>query len=535
MMTRLRAWPRRRRADALLLGLLAVWGLAPLVVLAVHAVRFDERLTGADGIVAGDQLQYLAWVTDAGRHLLAGNLFTLPPGARVYAHPLFTLSGVLRWLGLPLVVAYWVWKPVAVLGLFAGAYAWARRLLGTDRGTSGAALVLSLFLFTPLAGLAAWSSGAFGSAHDGLLAVAAEMFPAGGLWGYLPTALAIGLTPLVLLAVERHLDRDRRTPSPRALEPRPRPGPSQLHPLALAAGGGLVISWLHPWQGIVLSLLLIALGVGGGARLRRAVLAPLLASVAPLGYYLLLGRLDASWRLASRNDVVPHPPLLALLLAVLPLAPIALAGLRRPGPTLSERALILWLAAIAVCYAALGTYPSHALEGASLPLAVLLVRGWRALRCPAAIGLVAIALCTLPGMAYLVKSFFDVERGASQQYYLTAAEARALDWVARDAPPGGVLARTIFAVGVPAQTDRAVWAGHEFWTRDYPARSSAVDALLGGRLGAGQAQALVALSRARLIVVDCGVSTNLEPLLAPLLRAVHRFGCATVYVVRQSA
>ncbi len=35
------------------------------------------------------------------------------------------------------------------------------------------------------------------------------------------------------------------------------------------------------------------------------------------------------------------------------------------------------------------------------------------------------------------------------------------------------MARTMFAVGVPAETGRAVWVGHQFWSRDYAARRAA--------------------------------------------------------------
>src|SRR5947209_17817972 len=92
--------PGRGRHGALdwaALGVLLAWGVAPMAVMIVHALSTHLRLTGADGTIAADQLQYLAWVRDASSHGLAGDLFTLPPSAHVFLHPLFTLSGLLAW------------------------------------------------------------------------------------------------------------------------------------------------------------------------------------------------------------------------------------------------------------------------------------------------------------------------------------------------------------------------------------------------------------------------------------------------------
>src|SRR5207302_1770423 len=75
------------------------------------------------------------------------------------------------------------------------------------------------------------------------------------------------------------------------------------------------------------------------------------------------------------------------------------------------------------------------------------------------------------------------------QYYLPPSDARALDWVDRKAPAGGVLAPTPFAAVVPSQTGRAVWVGHGYWSRDYPVQSREVDRLFGGRLAAAPARA----------------------------------------------
>ena len=46
-------------------------------------------LSGADGLLAADQLQYFAWIREASHHLLIGNRFDLAPGARSFLHPGF--------------------------------------------------------------------------------------------------------------------------------------------------------------------------------------------------------------------------------------------------------------------------------------------------------------------------------------------------------------------------------------------------------------------------------------------------------------
>ena len=144
----------------------------------------------------------------------------------MFAHPVFTLSGALRWLGVPVAVAYWVWKPVAVGVLFAGAAALAGRLLPGERRAQAAAVALALFSFTPIAALAGWAELGSAAGREDLIPSAWELFAAGSLWGYMPTAIAVGLMPAVVLAVERALDparRAARTGRPAGMPPGPAP------------------------------------------------------------------------------------------------------------------------------------------------------------------------------------------------------------------------------------------------------------------------------------------------------------------------
>ena len=120
------------------------------------------------------------------------------------------------------------------------------------------------------------------------------------------------------------------------------------------------------------------------------------------------------------------------------------------------------------------------------------------------------------------------------QYYLPQSDARALRWIDTQAPPGGVLAPTPFAVVVPAQTGRAVWVGHGYWSRDYEARAREVDRLFGDRMSRAQARRFVTSTGAAILVSDCKHPRDLTRALAPLLGTVHRFGCARVYVLLRS-
>jgi len=508
-----------RASRLALLALLAVWALAPIAALVAHAISTGDRLTGADGVVAGDQLQYLAWARDAGSHGLAGNLFDLTPSVRDYLQPLFTITGALWRVGLPMAAAYWLWKPVAVAVLFAGTAAWAARLAPQDARGRWAIIALGLFLFTPLAAIYGWAALGPPSLHDNLPALAGELFSAGELWGYLPTAIAIGLMPVVLLACERAIGHDRRR--------------GERHCTALAGAAALLIAWLHPWQGVTLILLLAGLGIWSTWAERRVLVWPLLGAAIPLLYYLLLDRLDPAWKLAAHNDVVARLPALALLAGLAPILILAAVGLRRPGRDMIERALLLWVVAVFATYFLVSAFPSHAFEGLSLPLSVLAVRGARRLRLPTIAGVLLVAAVTVPGILYEARAFKRIAASSAQQFYLSPSDARALDWIADEAPPGPVLARTIIAVGVPSQTDRSVWVGHEFWSRDYRIRAALADDVFDGGLTPALTRLVVLRSGVRLVLSDCGARRDPGPAIAPIVRSERRFGCATVYVIRR--
>jgi hypothetical protein len=337
----------------------------------------------------------------------------------------------------------------------------------------------------------------------------------------MPTAIAIGLMPAVVLAAERALDPGRRAP-----------GRGAGWYAAWGAAAGAVMSWLHPWQGVIMLLVLAGLAAwpGGPGPHRRAVLlAPAAGLTLPLAYYAGLARWDSAWHLSRELNDVAAPPLWAVVLALAPLAVPALAGLRTPGTQVAERALILWPTAALACLVALTAYPVHALGGLSLPLAILAVRGWRRLCLPALAGAAAVALITVPGTVYWAREFRRVAADRhNQQLYLSADEDDALDWVSRG-PGGGVLAPPRLGEIVPEQTGRHTWVGHPSWTRDYGLRVSRATALFAGRMPARAARAFVRATGARVIVADCDSRADLAALLGPAIAATRRFGCVAVY------
>ncbi len=511
----------RRRLDAVEAGSLAALAALAFAVLAGLVLRVWLRggvVTGADGFLVADPLQYLDWARQAGEHGLIENRHDLAGGPRAFLHPGLAISGLLHRLGAGPAVAYLAWKPVAVLVLFAGAVAWMRRVVPRidDRRL---ALVLALFACSPVAAVVAWAT--VGDAADKLTMdfVTGELWLGSYLWGYSFTAIAVGLMPATLLAYER-----RR--------------------LGLAAAAGLLCAWLQPWQGATLALVLVAAEVVGVIRRRRRpaaaardLLLPLAAIAAPLVFYLLLSLLDHSWELAGRVNDLPRWPWWALALGLLPLALPAAFAYRLPAPAFADVALRAWpVAGLAVYLQPFGTFPFHALQGLSIPLAalaVLALRSWLGARPVRPLGAAAIvlALCAV-GTAYRVAELADAVRLARQPFLLEPDERDALRYLDAVREPGGVLAPVYSGIVVPAYTGRETWVGAGSWTPDQPRRAEQAEALFAGRLDAAAAEALVRRSGARFLLSDCHGRADVAALVAAVAEPPRRFGCATVWRVR---
>ncbi|MDQ6729754.1 MAG: hypothetical protein M3022_05535 [Actinomycetota bacterium] len=524
---------RASGAEIAVLALLTGWAMFPLVLLLLRAAQLHaiftgaDGLIGADGVLGADQLQYLAWARDAGSHVLASDLFTFAPSGHVYLEPLFLVSGLLGRLGLSLSLAYLLWKPVAILALLIAAAGWSRRFFAAGVGARAAAVTLALFLCTPLASLYSWTQVGGGPFRFSLYLLGDELLAAGKLWGYLPSALGLALVPTALLAVER------------AIEPRGfGPATQRARSIGDAPGAWLTAvlaslgaAWLHPWQGIMLIVVYVGLAVwrrlGGALMLGLAAVGAAL----PLGYYYVLSHGDPAWQLAAHYEVIPRLPALVLLAGLGPPLLLAALGLRRPGREVAEQVLVLWPIAVIITYFANDAFAAHALQGLSFPLAILIVRGGLRLRLPVLVGALAVAVLTLPGLAFNARKMVRTATGSHVQYALPRSDARALAWINARRPPGGVLAPTPFASVVPYRTGKAVWVGHGYWSRDYPARARRVDRLFDGHMAPASARAFVRATGAGTVISDCAHPASLGRTLGPLLAASFRFGCARVYVL----
>jgi hypothetical protein len=497
----------RGRGGLALVCLLFTWALIPLALLLVEVQRRGGVLSGSDGALAGaDQLFYMANIRDAGEHLLISNQFRLGHSDAVLLHPMFLISGVLWQLGLSVKLALLIWKPVAAALLGFGIWAYCGRFLA-GRGRIAAAL-LAAFYFSPVLPLLVWGdAGLSGFDHFLFTVVSGEAMPALQLWGYLHTALALGLMPLAVLAAER-----RR--------------------LVWASLAGAAIGWLHPWQGVELVAILVGVAAWGRFAPRYRVLAvPAIATTLPMAYLFVLSRADPDWRLDSSQTNTAHAPAWMLLAALLPLVVPALPALRRRVADEGERMLLLWIAAGIVLYLGIHSFPFHALQGTTIPLSVLAVRGFQRLRLPAPAAVAAVALLTVPGMVFMVDTFRDNRSAGVAPYRLTAGENAALHYLDGSKRPGGVLARYYLGMTVPALTGRDTWVGHFAWTPDFTRRSAQAEDLFAGRMDPAAAQALVLSIRPAYLLADCSQRADLRALLGPAITGVHRFGCAAVYDV----
>jgi hypothetical protein len=507
-----------RRLDRVELGaLIALAGLSAVVLAAL--LTKGRALTGADGLLASDQLQYFTWIRQASEHGLIGNEYDMAPDNRVFLHPGFLISGALHAAtGITVPLSYLLWKPVAVGVTFAGALLYVRRLLPPG-GQRHAALILVLFAVMPASWLVAWSDWGGNPRQYTFDFISGEMWTGQFLWGYLMTAIAVFLMPLVLLATER-----RR--------------------LAWATAGALVICWLQPWQGATLALIVVAAELlrrrRTGERPSSALFVVPTAVAIPAVYYFVLSRTDDAWRLAGESNAAGSQaswswPWWAIALTVLPLAVPAALAYRLPADGWQEVAVRAWpFAALAVYLAPVGTFPYHAFQGLAIPLSILAVQGvasrWR-LR-PALV-VACLALMTLPGIAHKFSVAVNSVQAAGDPYFVFEGEQRALDALERDPRPGGVLAPAYGGHMLPYRTGREVHVGALSWTPDWDARVRETRALFEGDMRPAEAQELARRSGAKFAFADCRPGLNdLAPLLGSLVERVDRYGCATVYVLR---
>jgi hypothetical protein len=501
--------------DLFELGVLAAFAAASVWVLTLdlwQVVVHGRVWTGTDGVYLVDQLQYLAWIGDAARHGLVSNLFVLHSTPSDYFQPAITISGGLSALGVAPWVSLLLWKPVAVGAVFFVVREYAKRTL-VGRWPRRAALVLALFY------------GSFTVVY-GSPSVIGDLFPAFLSWGYVFALLGLAATVGALVSYDRALARGRIGWMPGAL--------------------GAVASLLHPWNGVLLIAILLGAelttirGRPTIARVPRPALTVVLTAV-PIGYYLLLSRIDVSWRLgrvASKHAF----PLWSIVLELAPLLlPALLAYRGRPRSFLTAATRCWPIAALAVFVvsgSALGATPLHAFQGITLPLSILAVEGvqrvgFSRLRHRLLLGSLSVAAFTIPSTASeLVNARNLVAPRAGSADFITRDEAHALAYLAKDAEPGGVIARSYLGALVPGATGRHTFVGDCIWSEPNCAgRLVAVRTLFDGSLEPTTARRFVLTSGARFLLADCRPNADLDKLLGAIVRAVRRFGCAAVYRV----
>ena len=499
--------------------LLSAWALIPLAAGLAHVWSSDDVQTGVDGVGVIDHYQYLAWIREAGENGLIGNRFDVEGEPGVYLQPMWLVSGLLDRAGAGLALAFLVWKPVALLTLFGGFAAYVRRTVDGVAART-VALALALFYFPPTTALLEWTGAGSAEGRSASRLFGFELSPATYLWGYVQTALAVGLMPIALLAAERALR-----------EPRP----ARSRAMLVAAACGLAAAWSHPWQGVVLVAILGGLFVWGRGRgPHRALLVPVAATAVPLAYFVILANTDTAWR-DGGAEAGPH--LLGwLALALAPLAAVAIAGVVRRrawrADEVQERAMLLWpLATLLVYVLADRTFYYNLLSGLTLPLAVHAVRAAPPLRAPGrAVVAVVLALATLPGLAVAVDELRDARAGSP--YDLKRGEADALEYLDRSPRAGSVVTRAYLGQVVPSRSGRSVYVGHPSWTDDYAERAAVAERLFEPRADPAEARAFVRESGAAFLLQDCVLAGDLRPLLGDLVVATRRFGCATVYELR---
>ena len=194
-----------------------------------------------------------------------------------------------------------------------------------------------------------------------------------------------------------------------------------------------------------------------------------------------------------------------------------------------------------------GSGSTHALLGATVPLGVLAVEGVRSLswqslsrRLPRpavslpALAVAAIAVLTIPGTIYMLKyAQKPVKPRQGNPNFIAPGESAALSYLAHDPRPEASSRAFYLGMVVPAQTGRQTYTGNCYWSEpNCRYRSVTAEELLAGELSSTQARGFVRRTGARFVLGDCR-STNLAATLEPITSAVHRFSCATVYVIRQ--
>ena len=251
----------------------------------------------------------------------------------------------------------------------------------------------------------------------------------------------------------------------------------------------------------------------------------------------MLSKSDASWKLADAVNDFGRWPWWVTVLGLAPLAVPALFAYRLPAPDFGALALRVWpLAGLVIFYQPAGTFPFHAIQGLTLPLAVLAMlalRSWLGERpLPALLAVAIAAVLVIPGTVYRADNIRDAVAKGFQPFFLTPGEHDALAYLDHQPERGGVLAPVYSGLLVPAYTGRETWVGAGSWSPDFAQRQQLAEQLFAGQLSPAAAEKVVRDSGARFLYSDCHGRANIAPIVSGFTDPPRRFGCATVYRVK---
>jgi hypothetical protein len=259
----------------------------------------------------------------------------------------------------------------------------------------------------------------------------------------------------------------------------------------------------------------------------------------PLLYYVALGKLDLSWKLA--REASKHAfSFWTILIAILPLLLPALLAYRGRSTSFLQAASRFWPIAsfgvFVLSASGASATPLHAFQGITIPLSVLAVQGvqsvgWRRLPYVRWITAGVVVLLTVPTTYYELdnaRKLAAPTRGNGN--FIRADERDALDYLADNHVSGGVLTGGYLGATVPERTNRQTLLGDCLWSEPRCAgRSAAASRFFSGHMTAGEARTFARQSGARFVLADCNSTANLSKLLRPIIVSVHRFGCARVF------
>ena len=268
----------------------------------------------------------------------------------------------------------------------------------------------------------------------------------------------------------------------------------------------------------------------------------------PLLYYFALGHLDPVWRMSQAHAKHTFSSS-AVLIAAAPLLAFALLGYRGRPADFVELLLRAWIPATLIIWvfsaSTLGATPLHAVNGLTLPMAMLAVAGVRRaprswtewIARPRLIACLAIAIATVPATVYTMAYAHTYTNPAvgNADWITDSESAMRCDYLRADPTPGGVLSRFYLGEAIPGITGRQDLVGDCLWSEpDCGARSVMIDRLLDGRLSSAQARRFVSDTGARFLLIDCGPNVDPRAQLGDLVVATRRFGCATVLTLAPS-